>query len=566
MCGISAILLGDTKATTAAVELHESIYYLQHRGQDAAGITVCQGGRLYQMKGNGLASKVFQEPARLADNLPGYGGISHVRYPTAGTSSASEAQPFYDSPFGLSLAVNGNLVNSEELRSFLDLEARRHVNTDSDSELLLNVYAHALHELGKARANADDIFAGLREVYARCNGGYACAAMVTGFGILGFRDENGIRPLCLGSRPSATLEGVSDYMMASESVALTQLGFTNIVDILPGQAVFIEKGGKEPQFRQIVPMKSYTPDIFEAVYFSRPDSTMDGISIHRSRQNMGHKLADKMREILGEKGIEEIDVVIPIPETSNTSASVLASCLNKPLSNAFVKNRYTFRTFIMPGQKARQQGIRRKLSPIQAEFRGKVVLLVDDSIVRGNTSREIVLMSREAGAKKVILASCSPEITHPHVYGIDLADPGQLVAHGKTRQQIAKEIGADEEQANHTPPTSQLIYQSLDDLKVACLEAIEGETQIKDFEVGVFTGQYQTDVPESYFQHLSEIRAKGKKRKTPAEEINGGGGADSKKLTLVGNGGPVNVPSPEAERETMTSQEDISLHNFATGR
>ncbi|KAM3528810.1 hypothetical protein NHJ13051_002211 [Beauveria bassiana] len=551
MCGISAILLGDVKATTAAVELHESIYYLQHRGQDAAGITVCQGGRLYQMKGNGMASKVFQEPALLADNLPGYEGIAHVRYPTAGTSSASEAQPFYDSPFGLSLAVNGNLVNSEELRVFLDLEARRHVNTDSDSELLLNVYAHALHELGKARANADDIFAGLRDVYTRCKGGFACVAMITGFGILGFRDENGIRPLCLGSRPSSTIQGALDYFMASESVALTQLGFTNIVDILPGQAVFIQKGGK-PQFRQIVPMKSYTPDIFEFVYFSRPDSTSDGISVHRSRQNMGYKLADKVKEILGEKGVDEIDVVIPIPETSNTSASVLASCLNKPLSNAFVKNRYTFRTFIMPGQKARQQGIRRKLSPIQVEFRDKVVLLVDDSIVRGNTSREIVLMSREAGAKKVILASCSPEITHPHVYGIDLADPGQLVAHGKTRQQIAKEIGADE-----------LIYQSLDDLKAACLEAIEGETQIKDFEVGVFSGKYQTDVPESYFQHLSELRAsKGQKRK-PADEA----GPDSKKLTVIANGGPVNVQSSEAtEREPMTSQEDISLHNFATSR
>ncbi|KAF1738453.1 Amidophosphoribosyltransferase [Beauveria bassiana] len=524
MCGISAILLGDVKATTAAVELHESIYYLQHRGQDAAGITVCQGGRLYQMKGNGMASKVFQEPALLADNLPGYEGIAHVRYPTAGTSSASEAQPFYDSPFGLSLAVNGNLVNSEELRVFLDLEARRHVNTDSDSELLLNVYAHALHELGKARANADDIFAGLRDVYTRCKGGFACVAMITGFGILGFRDENGIRPLCLGSRPSSTIQGALDYFMASESVALTQLGFTNIVDILPGQAVFIQKGGK-PQFRQIVPMKSYTPDI--------PDSTSDGISVHRSRQNMGYKLADKVKEILGEKGVDEIDV-----------ASVLASCLNKPLSNAFVKNRYTFRTFIMPGQKARQQGIRRKLSPIQVEFRDKVVLLVDDSIVRGNTSREIVLMSREAGAKKVILASCSPEITHPHVYGIDLADPGQLVAHGKTRQQIAKEIGADE-----------LIYQSLDDLKDACLEAIEGETQIKDFEVGVFSGKYQTDVPESYFQHLSELRAsKGQKRK-PADEA----GPDSKKLTVIANGGPTNVPSSEAtEREPMTSQEDIS--------
>lgn len=555
MCGISAILLGDVKATTAAVELHESIYYLQHRGQDAAGITVCQGGRLYQMKGNGMASKVFQEPARLAENLPGYGGISHVRYPTAGTSSASEAQPFYvNSPFGLSLAVNGNLVNSEELRSFLDLEARRHVNTDSDSELLLNVYAHALHELGKARANADDIFAGLRDVYARCKGGFACVAMITGFGILGFKDENGIRPLCLGSRPSGTLEGALDYMMASESVALTQLGFTDIVDILPGQAVFIQKGGK-PQFRQIVPMKSYTPDIFEYVYLSRPDSMSEGISVHRSRQNMGRKLADKMKEILGDKGIEEIDVVIPIPETSNTSASVLANCLNKPLSNAFVKNRYTFRTFIMPGQKARQQGIRRKLSPIQAEFRDKVVLLVDDSIVRGNTSREIVLMSREAGAKKVILASCSPEIRHQHVYGIDLADPSQLVARGKTRQEIAKEIGADE-----------LIYQSLDDLKAACLEAIDGETQITGFEVGVFSGEYQTDVPESYFEHLKELRAgKGLKRKTTEEP-----GPDAKKLTLIANGGPVNGPArsePTADmNEAMTSQEDISLHNFATGR
>ncbi|KAL2675644.1 hypothetical protein Neosp_011834 [[Neocosmospora] mangrovei] len=518
MCGISAILLGDPKATTAGIELHESIYYLQHRGQDAAGITVCQGGRLYQMKGNGLASKVFQEPARIPETLPGYAGISHVRYPTAGTSSASEAQPFYDSPFGLSLAVNGNLVNSTELRSFLDLEAHRHVNTDSDSELLLNVYAHALHELGKARANVDDIFAGLREVYSRCKGGFACVAMITGFGVLGFRDENGIRPLCLGSRPSATLDGTMDYFMASESVALTQLGFTNIVDVLPGQAVFIQKGG-HPQFRQIVEMKSYTPDIFEMVYFSRPDSSQDGISIYRSRQNMGERLAERVKEVLGEKGVQEIDVVIPIPE---------------------------------PGQKARQQGIRRKLSPIASEFKDKVVLLVDDSIVRGNTSREIVLMSREAGAKKVILASCSPEITHPHVYGIDLADPAQLVAHNRTVKEIAKEIGADE-----------LIYQSLDDLKAACLDAIDGETQIKDFEVGVFCGKYQTDVPESYFEHLSEIRAKGKKRKNAEED-----GSDAKKLTLVSNSGPVNVRKVQEEEEDkpVIDQDDISLHNSATER
>ncbi|KAM0441315.1 hypothetical protein ACHAPT_000624 [Fusarium lateritium] len=330
-----------------------------------------------------------------------------------------------------------------------------------------------------------------------------------------------------------------DYFMASESVALTQLGFTNIVDVLPGQAVFIEKGG-HPQFRQIVKMKTYTPDIFEMVYFSRPDSTQDKISIYRSRQNMGERLAEKVKQVLGEKGVQEIDV------------AALASRLQKPLSNAFVRNRYTFRTFIMPGQKARQQGIRRKLSPIASEFKDKVVLLVDDSIVRGNTSREIVLMSREAGAAKVILASCSPEITHPHVYGIDLADPAQLVAHNRTVKEIAKEIGADE-----------LIYQSLDDLKAACLDAIDGETQITDFEVGVFCGKYQTEVPDDYFEHLSEIRAKGKKRKNAEED-----GSDPKKLTLISNSGPVNERkiADDEEKKAVINQEDISLHNSATER
>lgn len=481
-----------------------------------------------------MAASVFQEGRRIAD-LPGFMGISHLRYPTAGSTSASEAQPFYvNSPFGLSMAVNGNLVNSTELREFLDFEARRHINTDSDSELLLNVYAHALHELGKARANVDDVFAGLEQVYERCNGGYACTAMITGFGILGFRDANGIRPLCLGSRPSSTIEGATDYFMASESVALTQLGYTDIVDVLPGQAVFIQKGGK-PIFRQIVERKSYTPDIFEMVYFSRPDTTMDKISIHRSRQNMGKKLAEKVKEILGEKGVEEIDVVIPIPETSNTSAAVLANCLNKPLSNAFVKNRYTFRTFIMPGQTERQKGVRRKLSPIRSEFAGKVVLLTDDSIVRGTTSREIVLMSREAGATKVILASCSPEITHPHVYGIDLADPAQLVAHNKTRQEVAKTIGADE-----------LIYQSLEDLQDACLDAVEGDSEINGFEVGVFNGCYQTEVPDSYFEDLHGSRTSSKKRKNDADE-----GSDAKKMTVV------NGHSNEDKPKAVINQEDI---------
>lgn len=556
MCGISAILLGDTKATTAAVDLHESLYFLQHRGQDAAGITVCQGGRLYQCKGNGMAAKVFAEGKRIAD-LPGYCGISHLRYPTMGTSSASEAQPFYvNSPFGLSMSVNGNLVNNGELRTFLDFEARRHVNTDSDSELLLNVFAHALNELGKARANVDDVFTALRDVYLRCHGAYACTAMIAGFGILGFRDENGIRPLCLGSRPSATLEGATDYFMASESVALTQLGFGNIVDILPGQAVFIEKGGA-PQFRQIVERKSYTPDIFEYVYFARPDSCIDGLSVHRSRENMGLKLADKMRKVLGEKGIQDIDVIIPVPETSNTAAAILAKSLDKPFSNAFVKNRYVYRTFILPGQSARQKSVRRKLSPIKSEFKGKVVCLVDDSIVRGNTSREIVQMAKEAGALRVLFVSCSPEITHPHVYGIDLADPAELIAHNRTVEEIAEHIDADE-----------VIYQDIEDLEIACMEASEVKTDISSFEIGVFCGKYKTNVPDEYFEHLNELRGKGKKRKT-ATGANEEEETGQRKTILIANSGPMNVGRPQKAPSAANGEggpdnrDDISLHNFA---
>ncbi|RDA85236.1 hypothetical protein CP532_3271 [Ophiocordyceps camponoti-leonardi (nom. inval.)] len=554
MCGVTALLLGDSKATTAAVDLHEALYFLQHRGQDAAGITVCQGGRLYQCKGNGMAAKVFSEGKRVAD-LPGFAGISHLRYPTAGTSSASEAQPFYvNSPFGVSMSVNGNLVNNAELRSFLDLEARRHVNTHSDSELLLNVFAHALNELGKARANVDDVFTALRDVYARCRGAFACTAMIAGFGILGFRDENGIRPLCLGSRPSATLDGATDYMMASESIALTQLGFGDIIDILPGQAVFIQKGGA-PQFRQIVERKSYTPDIFEYVYFARPDSCIDGISVHRSRQKMGLMLAKKIKDTLGEKGVEEIDVVIPVPEvftqTSNTAAAVLASYLNKPFSNAFVKNRYVYRTFILPGQTTRQKSVRRKLSPIHSEFRGKSVCLVDDSIVRGTTSREIVQMARDAGAVRVLFASCSPGVTHPHVYGIDLADPAELIAHKKTRHEIAAHIDADD-----------VIYQDLEDLQAACVEAADGQSDVKDFEVGVFCGEYKTEVPEGYFEHLSRLRERGRKRKNGELDE-----ASTKKPSLVASSGPVNVASDERKNNgEVKHRGDISLHNFADER
>ncbi|CAI4212076.1 unnamed protein product [Parascedosporium putredinis] len=498
MCGIAAVLLGDPNAATAAVDLYESLFYLQHRGQDAAGISVCHGGRVYQCKDNGMAQKV-------------------------------RGATFYiNSPYGVSMSVNGNLINSDYLREFLDTEARRHVNSESDSELLLNIFANALHELGKRRVNKDDIFIALRDVYAKCIGAFACTAMVTGFGILGFRDANGIRPLCLGSRPSQTLEGAKDYFLASESIALRQLGFTDIYHLLPGEAVFIEKGGAV-HFHQVVERKTYTPDAFEYVYFSRPDSIVDGISVHRSRQNMGVKLANKLKATLGEQGIKDIDVVVPVPETSNTAAAALASALGIEFSSAFVKNRYVYRTFILPGQDARKKGIRRKLSPIESEFKGKSVCIVDDSIVRGNTSREIVQMAREAGAVRVIVASCSPAIINPHIYGIDLADPKELVAYGRTTEEIAQHINAD-----------AVIFQDLDDLTAACIEAAEGESEIKDFEVGVFSGKYVTEVPEGYFEHLSNLR--GKKDKG----------------MLVANAAPVAQPAaPEYA-------EDINIHNLAS--
>ncbi|KAM0264869.1 hypothetical protein ACHAQJ_000385 [Trichoderma viride] len=443
------------------------------------------------------------------------------------------------------MSVNGNLINSDDLRKFLDTEARRHVNSDSDSELLLNVFANSLHELGKPRVNKDDIFTALRDVYAKCKGAFACTAMITGFGILGFRDANGIRPLCLGSRPSQTVEGAKDYFLASESIALRQLGFNDIYDLLPGQAVFIEKGGIV-HFRQVVERRSYTPDAFEFVYFSRSDSVIDGISVHRSRQNMGARLANKLRETLGEKGIKEIDVVIPVPETSNTAAFALASCLGVNFSSAFVKNRYVYRTFILPGQEARKKGIRRKLSPIESEFKGKRVCIVDDSIVRGNTSREIVQMAREAGAIRVTVVSCSPEIRNPHIYGIDLADPTELVAYGRTTQEIAQHINAD-----------AVIFQDLSDLTAACIEAAEGKNEIQEFEVGVFSGKYKTEVPQGYFEHLSNIR--GNKEKNGTSIVNG----NSVYTPASQQISPENTTVAKTGLSSPEFSEDINLHNLA---
>ncbi|KAJ3299128.1 amidophosphoribosyltransferase [Borealophlyctis nickersoniae] len=501
MCGINALILADSSAS-AAPEVYDALGTLQHRGQDAAGIVTCgPKGRLYQCKGNGMVRDVFL-PAQLAD-LRGWMALGHVRYPTAGTSADSEAQPFYvNSPYGIAFAHNGNITNAVELRDFLDYEAHRHVNTDSDSELLLNIFADNLNKTGKFRVNEEDIFKALQGVYAQVRGGYACISMIAGFGLIAFRDPNGIRPLVYGER--STPAGM-DYMMSSESVSLEVLGFSNFIDVQPGEAIIITKAGITK--RQLVHQQEFTPCIFEYVYFARPDSIMDGISVYKARLAMGAALARAVQRKLGKN--MDVDVVIPVPDTSRSSALQVSYQLNILYREGFIKNRYVGRTFIMPGQQLRKKSVRRKLNPMAMEFKGKNVLIVDDSIVRGTTSKEIVQMARESGAKKVYFASCAPPIRYPNVYGIDMPTRQELVAFNRTDDQVAEEIGAD-----------CVIYQDLDDL----VESVaKYNPNIKNFDVSVFNGCYITgDIDDKYLLELEQSRsdaAKAEKAPVSARPI-----------------------------------------------
>lgn len=491
MCGIVGIV-GKYPVNQA---LYDGLTVLQHRGQDAAGIVTVDHNTLRLRKANGLVKDVFEtrHMQRLAGNI----GLGHVRYPTAGSSSTAEAQPFYvNSPFGIALAHNGNLTNSHQLKEDIFRVARRHVNTTSDSEVLLNVLAHELHNSGVMELQPEHIFRAVANVHRKVRGGYAVVALIIGHGLLAFRDPNGIRPLVMGKRET---ELGTEYMVASESVALDADGFTVLRDVSPGEAVYITEQGDLHSF-QCAENPSYTPCIFEYVYFARPDSTIDNISVYASRVAMGTMLGQKIKR---EWAHLDIDVVIPIPETSNDAALQIATVLGLPYRQGYVKNRYIGRTFIMPGQEARKKSVKRKLNAIRQEFKGKNVLLVDDSIVRGTTSQQIIDMAREAGAKKVYFASAAPEIRFPNVYGIDMPSANELIAHGHDVDSICDIIGAD-----------GLIFQSLPDL----IEAVRSENpSIKRFETSVFDGNYVTnDIDQDYLNRLDQTRNDDSKAKSQA--------------------------------------------------
>lgn len=481
MCGIAGIVAHSA----VNLDLYESLSVMQHRGQDAAGITTCENGRFYMKRGNGLVRDVFYK--KHMERLPGKMGIAHARYPTAGTSSSAEAQPLYvNSPYGIALAHNGNLTNADELKEELFQSDLRHLNTDSDSEALLNIFAHELQLNARPEFNVDDLFTAVSAIHRRCRGGYAVVAMVVGKGVLAIRDPNGIRPLVYGTRET---EQGTDYMVASESVALQAQGFELVRDLVPGEAVFISEDG-EFFSKQCAEKFKLSPCIFEYVYFARPDSIIDGVLVYKARLRMGQTLVQK---ILREMPDHDIDVVIPIPDTSRSTALEVAYHLNVKYREGFIKNRYIGRTFIMPGQQERKKSVRQKLNPIELEFSGKNVLLVDDSIVRGTTSKQIVQMAREAGAKKVYMASAAPPVRYPNVYGIDMASHEEFVAHNRSVEEITEIIGAD-----------WLVYQDLEDL-IAAVQ--RGNEDIKHFDSSCFDGVYVTqDIDDAYFERLYHKR------------------------------------------------------------
>ncbi|MEC5161399.1 amidophosphoribosyltransferase [Janthinobacterium sp. CG_23.3] len=499
MCGI----VGVVSHQPVNQMLYDALLLLQHRGQDAAGIATNHSSMFSMHKANGLVRDVFR--TRNMRSLQGNSGIGHCRYPTAGSSSEEEAQPFYvNAPFGITLAHNGNLTNWEQLKTEMFKNDRRHINTDSDSEVLLNVLAHEIDEATSALTlDPAAVFKAVTVLHRRVRGAYAAVAQIAGLGLLAFRDPFGIRPLCMGIIES---DKGTEYMVASESVALEGMGFRFVRDIAPGEAVFIDLDGVLHS-QQCADNPSLNPCVFEYVYLARPDSIIDGASVYATRLKMGEYLAEKIRKEFPEG---EIDVVMPIPDSSRPAAIQLALALNIEYREGFIKNRYIGRTFLMPGQAMRKKSVRQKLNAIASEFKDKVVLLVDDSIVRGTTSREIVQMAREAGAKKVIFASAAPPVIFPNVYGIDMPTRDELIAYGRTTEEVCREITAD-----------ALVYQDIDALKRAISDV---NPALTNFEASCFDGVYVTgDVSQAYLDRLEYARHNPKAaavEDTPRSQLN----------------------------------------------
>ncbi len=487
MCGV----VGIVSKNEVASDLYEALTVIQHRGQDAAGIATSEEKRLNSRKQLGLVREVFRE--HHIQSLTGKIGIAHVRYPTAGGASRELAQPMYvNSPYGISIVHNGNLVNTDSLCEELAETDRRHLNTNSDSEVILNIFAHELQQIGGVQPSKEEIFEAVTRMQSRLSGAYSIIIMINNVGLVAVRDPHGIRPLIIGKRDEDLMG--AEYMIASESAAIDALDFKIIDDIAAGETIFISKEGKMSRSKSQKAAK-HSPCIFEYVYLARPDSVIDKVSVHKARQRMGSYLGEK---ILGLYPEHKIDVVIPIPESSTTSANEVAKKLGLPYREGFVKNRYIGRTFIMPKQEMRRKSVKRKLNPITMEFEGKNVLLVDDSIVRGTTSKQIVEMAREAGAKKVFFASAAPPIRFQNVYGIDMAATTELIAHQKDEDQIAEYIGAD-----------WLVYQNLEDL---IRSAKEGNKEIENFETSIFDGEYLDDqVSSDYLKNLEVLRSDSNK-------------------------------------------------------